>query len=233
MMFDECNICVATSFCKIFSGEIDRRGSWCKAYFRLKAALELSNIPNEYLNANLYNYEEDETFNEVKQILDNIASEVKSGYNYLFWGADTGVGKTYTACCLLNHYIYKTCLTTDFDFETPLSYFISYTSLMRDLRYNRDDERVQKIWDIVTKTPLLLLDDVGAGTITPFSVEQTNLLIDYRCANNLSTIYTSNFSPKELGVKERLGRRTLSRMLKKAKIIEFRGQDKRLRSIRR
>ena len=50
--FNDCKSCIATKWCKIYSGEVDKGlKDWCSAKFRLDKALELSNLPKAYINA--------------------------------------------------------------------------------------------------------------------------------------------------------------------------------------
>lgn len=192
-------------------------------------ALELTNIPKRYLNANQYNYKVDEMnrpiAEQIKPYLINILDEVSKGTQYFFHGETPGTGKSFHGFMLLNQYVYKACLTTRMDFENPLAYFIGYTDLMNALRYNRDDNETTKLVETVKNVPLLLLDDVGAGTVSPFTDEQTFMILNYRYNENLSTVYTSNLSPKELNLK--ISPRIVSRMLDNSVGITFKGKDKR------
>lgn len=229
--YEECIGCIATKWCKRYSGEAPKpeKPDWCNPRFRLMKALSLTNIPKRYINANKYNYKADE-FNkpiakELKPYLENILREVNDGRQFFFFGERPGTGKSFHAFMLLNQYVYKACLTNQMDFEHPLVYFIGYADLMNELRYNRDSEDLSKVIEIVKNVPFLLLDDVGAGTTSEFTDEQTFLVLNHRYNNNLSTAFTSNFTPKELQTK--LNPRIVSRMLSDSVLIKFIGEDKR------
>lgn len=238
MVYEDCRDCIAKSWCKIYSGEVQGgKNPWCSAKYRLEKAVELSRIPKVYQNANIYNYEVDkeneEIFKIIKEIISDIVSVIDKGTNFFFFGSTPGTGKTYNASVILNHYIYKTCLTNKFDFEHPLALYIVYADLMDDLRYRRDLEEVDKILDLVNNVPLLLLDDVGSGVNTDYSREQTYMIINNRLNNGLSTIYTSNLTLAELGKPENLGARNVSRIVNEAIGLEFKGSDRRMKSARR
>lgn len=238
MVYEDCRDCIAKSWCKIYSGEVQGgKNPWCSAKYRLEKAVELSRIPKVYQNANIYNYEVDkeneEIFKIIKEIISDIVSVIDKGTNFFFFGSIPGTGKTYNASVILNHYIYKTCLTNKFDFEHPLALYIVYADLMDDLRYRRDLEEVDKILDLVNNVPLLLLDDVGSGVNTDYSREQTYMIINNRLNNGLSTIYTSNLTLAELGKPENLGARNVSRIVNEAIGLEFKGSDRRMKSARR
>lgn len=231
MKFNTCPDCVAQPFCPIFSGQTKVDWNWCKAALRLETALKISDIPKIYQRANAHNWkitsDNRDAIERLLPYLNNIVDVVDTGQNFIFTGSDVGAGKTYLACTLLNHYIYKTCLTSQFDFENPLSLFVDYTHLINLLRYKRDE---LSTWDLVNKilkAPLVLLDDIGAGTISPFALEQTYHIINHRVNCGLSTIITSNFSVVDLDTKI-LGSRIVSRLTKNHVHFSISGRDWRL-----
>lgn len=231
--YKECKSCIATSWCKIHSGEVvGSRNPWCSAKFRLDSALKLSRIPKIYKEANMYNYKEDEDNKKISQFLsevvDNIVSVIDEGTNFFFFGATPGTGKTYSAFVILNHYIYKTCVSSKFDFENPLGVYVVHADLIDDLRYRRDLDEVQNILKQINEVPLLIMDDIGSGTSSAFSRDQTYLIMNNRMNNGLSTIYTSNLTIAELRKPEVLGARNVSRLISNAVGIEFNGKDRRL-----
>lgn len=237
--YKECEKCLAQPFCKRFSGEVETPTypEWCNPKFRLDKALKLAEIPKKYLKANFYNYEVDDDnryiYEGLSEYVQNIVEEVEeNGTNFFFWNSGAGTGKTYNAAMLLNQYIYKTCMTGKFDFENPLALFVSYSDLMDDLRYRRDDEIVQKRVSTIKNVPLLLLDDVGAGTTSKFTAEQTYLIVNERFNEGRSTIFTSNFDSKALSHEEVLGRRTVSRLMSDCVGIQVEGRDRRKASIK-
>lgn len=231
--YEECNGCLATSFCKKFSGEvpISYRFVGCNAKFRLYKALELSEIPKLYWGADIFNYKKDADnsglFEKIKPLIDNIVDEVNSGRNLFFYGKRYGTGKTYHGAMFLNHYIYKSCLTKQFDFEHPLALFVSYPDLMDDVRYRREESRVIDRLEAVKSVPVLLLDDVGSGTMSDFVREQTFLIVNHRYNNRLSTIVTANFDLEELIKPSLLGGRILSRLTSNFYGTKIGGGDRR------
>lgn len=238
MLYEECIECMAKSWCKIYSGEVQgSKNPWCSAKYRLERALELSRIPKMYLNANIYNYELDddnkEIFSVINDVVNDIVYYVHGGINFFFFGANPGTGKTFNASVLINHYIYKTCLTSQFDFENPLGLYIVYADLMDDLRYRRDLDSVQNTLRLVNEVPLLLLDDIGSGTNSDFTRDQTYLIINNRINKGLSTIYTSNLTVSELKNPKNLGARNTSRILNFAIGQKFEGRDRRMSTARR
>jgi DNA replication protein DnaC len=233
--FEACTECVANSFCGRIGGNFPPLPTEkeCNAKFRLDKALALSGIPKKYINANLYNYTVDANnkaiYDKLQPVIDNIFDEVAGGFSAILFGSGSGTGKTYNAVTLLNHYIYKGCLKNSFDFETPLAKYIEYAPFIDDLRYVDDEELMAARFSELLKTPLLLLDDVGAGHFTDFAREQTYIIVNHRYNNNLSTLVTSNLDLNAL--KDTIGTRTMSRLLSNSMLVEFTGADRR-RSIR-
>lgn len=232
MPYPECVDCVATKFCKIYSGEVDTpERHWCNARWRLDKALELSLIPPEYVNANIYNYKRDKhndaIYRKVLPYIENICEAVDGGLNMFFYANSFGTGKTFHAAMFLNHYIYKTCTTERFDFETPLALFVVYAELMDMLRYSRSDEQVGRFVEVVNTVPLLLLDDVGSGTMSDYVREQTYMILNHRFNHRLSTIITTNYGLRELASENLLGARNVSRITARCDGAEVGGPDRR------
>lgn len=236
--YEECHTCIATPWCKRYSGEVPKPDtpSWCNPKFRLYKALQLAEIPKEYLNANIYNYVVDkhneEIYKALKPIIDNIVEEVDNGINFFFYNSVPGTGKTFHAAMILNHYIYKTCLTSRFDFENPLALYVVYAELMDDLRYRREDEEVQRKIERIKNVPLLLLDDVGSGTTSKYTIEQTYLILNHRFNHRLSTIVTSNLEISQLRDESILGERNVSRIIRSCIGVNVKGPDRRIKSVR-
>jgi DNA replication protein DnaC len=132
---------------------------------------------------------------------------------------------------LLHHFIYKICLTNRFDFETPLGLFLEYPMLMDDLRYRRDLDTVVRTMTQVREAPLLLLDDMGAGTMSDFTREQTYLILNHRMNNKLSTIFTTNMGTKQLSSDTVLGKRNMSRLMNNAIGMNLGGKDRRMEGL--
>jgi DNA replication protein DnaC len=214
----KCTDCIAKPFCKRYAGELSSTGDYCASWDRLYAALKLSEIPRRYITANIHNCNTsvfiDSAEKCIESVIPNIVKYVEEDrVSFCITGSNTGNGKTFLACMLLNHYIYKKCVTSDFDFEHPLSLFIDYSSLMDRLRlkYGKSDEA--DLLDLVQNTPLVLLDDVGAGTFSDYVREQTYLIINHRYCSGLPTIITSNYSTEQLAASDKMGNRTITRLL--------------------
>lgn len=226
--YKECASCLATNFCKRFSGEIERPPNWCNVRFRLEKALQLSLIPKMFWKANIYNYKVDKynekAYQQIKGYADNIVDVVNNGYNFYFYSELFGTGKTFHGALILNHFIYKTCITSLFDFEHPLALFVVYADLMDKLRYEKEDTNL----DLVKNVPLLLLDDIGSGTMSDYIREQTYLILNHRFNYGLSTVITSNYTLVELANPSKLGERNASRIASNCVPFRLDSPDRRI-----
>lgn len=78
---------------------------------------------------------------------------------------------------------------------------------------------------------VLLLDDIGAERVTDWVQERLFLLVDYRYRHSLPTLFTSNLHPDELA--DRIGERTVSRIVGMARLVAVDADDYRLEENRR
>lgn len=78
---------------------------------------------------------------------------------------------------------------------------------------------------------ILLLDDIGAERVTDWVQERLFLLVDYRYRHSLPTLFTSNLHPDELA--DRIGERTVSRIVGMARLVAVDADDYRFEENRR
>jgi len=236
LLYKDCESCVAQPFCKKLTGEapVNKKQAWCNAKFRLDKAIELSEIPTEYYNANFFNFKKDKynktAIEALKDVIADTVGVIDGFKNILLIGEQCGVGKTYLASCILNQYIYKICNTERFDFESPIALFVEYPTLIHSLRQfdKYEDEATLERFEMIKNVPLLLLDDIGAGISSRFTREQTFILINHRYSQRLPTIVTSNLSIEDLQSEDVLGRRIISRLLASSILVPMGGKDRRV-----
>lgn len=241
--YDTCSTCVVQDWCRRRSGQYPLPEDYiynteCNGFVLLERALRLSNIPLEYRYANKYNYIFDKDNIEYKDVLEDTFARaddfVNKGANILFVHPQKGTGKTRAACTIGNEYIYKTCMKPGlFDFENPLVLYVKYGAWANEIRhmYKINDEDynlhtlhfLQKMKDV----PLLILDDIGSGRLTPIILDLTYDIIDYRKENKKSTIYTTNIPVSQLKTDNFLGDIIVSRMLFRTTVFQLGGRDRR------
>ena len=131
------------------------------------------------------------------------AKEIADNPGELIWLAllgASGTGKTHLGVAICKAWINR-----------GIAARYAFTSLLlEELRegFNQDkgkDSYFQR-WSYYCNVPLLLLDDYGTESRTPWVQEKLDALIDYRLMNNKSLIITSNNSLDEMPgrVKSRL-----------------------------
>lgn len=227
--YKDCSHCPVKVPCKIRSGEIKPPNMHsCKPKVFLDRALQLSQIPEVYREANVYNFKDAKgnnvTKDKVSALVETVYEDTMKGRNICITGKESGIGKTYLACVLMNHFIYKA--SQKLSPLNAVALFVDYSYLMDRLRYS-DEPEVDVLFELVQKVPLLILDDIGSGTISDFVREQTFIIANNRLQDRLSTIITSNLDTVGLKSESVLGTRIQSRLTAGALLIEMTGKDRR------
>lgn len=111
--------------------------------------------------------------------------------------------------------------------------FVNFVGFLAELRQAIGEGR--NVRDDWRRVPVLVLDDVGAERPTEFARQELVSLVDYRWAEDLPTIFTSNLplmrlaarlSPEDPDFVE--GKRIVSRMQDGAVIAHITGPDRRM-----
>jgi DNA replication protein DnaC len=241
-IFSTCCMCVVMKWCKLRSGEVklpsDYMASFCVGHEKVTKAVELAGVPREYKNANLFHYvtdTENVAFSGViMELLANPVEFVKSGTNLALINKGKGTGKTWTAVAVMNEFLYKVCRDPMwFDYENPVALYIKFgawANKQRDIYLRNEEEftfQAHRELRQMKEVPLLVLDDVGSGRITPIIRDLVYDVIDYRKEEHKSTIYTSNFPYGLLRTDDKLGDVVVSRMLFNTMVIPLGGRDRR------
>lgn len=105
------------------------------------------------------------------------------------------------------------------------------TELLREIRADfdrnyRDKERIEE--RLMEFRGMLFLDDVGTEKITDWVAETFYLIINRRYNEKLPTIITSNLPIATLA--DRIGDRTVSRIVEMCDVVELIGEDRRINS---
>lgn len=122
----------------------------------------------------------------LKEFYDNYPKNKKG----LFLHGSFGSGKTYLISALFNEIAKK-------DYKCVVIY---YPELLNKLKscFDGDDSYTELLYEVKT-SDLLLLDDIGAETVTNWSRDEIlGTILQYRMENNLSTFITSNLNISEL-----------------------------------
>ncbi|PRO64303.1 primosomal protein DnaI [Alkalicoccus urumqiensis] len=149
-------------------------------------------LPREVLQMTFDDFDEDNqsrTDAYVKALA--FCSEAVPGENGagLYIHGPFGVGKTFLVSAIANE-------LADQEVETMLVYTPDF---LRELKSGISDGSYQEKLDHVKKARVLILDDIGAETMTPWVRDEVfGALLQFRMMEKLPTIFTSNFTLDEL-----------------------------------
>jgi DNA replication protein DnaC len=114
---------------------------------------------------------------------------------------ETGTCKTRLACLMLRDIVIEsTWRHSDFEHRHSSFQFASHTQLAAWIRDQYEDKagEVKKQLAAARSCTVLLLDDLGKAKPTPAVTAQIFDLLDYRHAENMTTIWTANSTPEEI-----------------------------------
>lgn len=168
-------------------------------------------IPERYKSAK---------YEDVPEQIKILLSNMKTSKRGIYIHGDVGTGKTHIACAIVKK-SYR-----------PMEYFAmlwNTTELLREIRNDFDrhfHEKKRYEEDVMDHKDLVILDDVGSEKITDWVAETFYLIVNKRYNSGAPTIFTSNLSTQELA--ERIGDRTVSRIVEMCDVVELVGGDRRV-----
>ena len=108
----------------------------------------------------------------------------------IYLNGNFGCGKTYLLSAMLNELAKK-------GHKIAIVYYPEFLRALKE-SFNSTDEFKNK-FNYIKKVELLLLDDIGAETVTEWSRDEIlGTILQYRMEENLPTMFTSNLTMKEL-----------------------------------
>ena len=106
----------------------------------------------------------------------------------LYLNGNFGCGKTYMIAAAFNELSKK----------GVKSAIIYWPEFLRDLKSSFDDDFKEK-FEYIKKIPLLLIDDIGAESVSTWSRDEIlGTILQYRMEEGLTTFFTSNLTYEEL-----------------------------------
>lgn len=162
---------------------------------------------------------------QAKKIAEEFAKKFPAvEYGLLFIGPN-GVGKTHLACAILNK-IYKE--------KGIKGLFLDYSNLnfqLKDTFSNFEEETLSSLTEMITNSPLLLLDDLGSIKPSTWFLDNVYQIINQRYLKNKHFIITTAYQLSEETQKEslhsRIGDALVSRILEICKLVEIKAKDHR------
>lgn len=150
----------------------------------------LMDMPKEILSASMKNiYTDDKNRLETIKWLTTFIKKYESGEKCkgLYLTGNFGCGKTYLVAACFNELAKKGKKVA----------VVYYPEFLRELKENFDDFTYN--FNRVKKVDLLLLDDIGAETVTNWNRDEIlGTILQYRMQEGLPTFFTSNLTIKEL-----------------------------------
>ena len=194
-----------------------------------KNNLDIYEMPKDIKEASLKNiYKDDKArlpiIKYFKEFMDHYKDEIKPKGIYLT--GSFGSGKTYLIAALFNEMAKKGIR----------SILVYYPDFLRNLKGSFSSDYNEK-FDHIRKIPLLLLDDIGAESVSNWSRDEVlGPLLQYRMDNHLPTFFTSNLTLEELekalsltssGVDKVKARRIIERMKQLTITLELVSKNRR------
>ena len=171
--------------CK-YKKELDERNQY-------KSNIYLFEIPKEIKEASMKNIDLDnpdrfKIIKWLKNFLDNY--KVGSGLKGLYLTGNFGCGKTYLISAALNELAKK-------NHKIAIIY---YPEFLRSLKESFNDPEIyNEKFKMIKRVEILLIDDIGAETMTEWSRDEVlGTILQYRMQEGLVTFFTSNLTIKDL-----------------------------------
>jgi DNA replication protein DnaC len=150
------------------------------------------------------------------------------------WSESPGTGKTTTAIAVLNEWLiahYLGSLKRNRQAQQTAAYFLDVNAFQTD--YNlatmtNDDVAMGSIKATIQRAqqaPFAVLDDIGVRSASEAFRSYVHAIVNYRTANGLPTIFTSNLPIEEMAVV--FDARLYDRMRDMCAVLHFSGESKR------
>jgi DNA replication protein DnaC len=158
-------------------------------------------------------------------------ARIKSLY---LWSESPGTGKTTTAIAVLNEWLiahYLGSLKRNRQAVQVPAYFLDVNAFQTD--YNlatmtNDEAGLESIRATIKRAqmaPMAVLDDIGVRSASEAFRSYVHAIVNYRTANGLPTVFTSNLPIEEMAVV--FDARLYDRMRDMCAVLHFSGESKR------
>ena len=151
---------------------------------------------------------------KVKRFTENFDNDHR---NLLIYG-NTGLGKTFLSNCIAGEILnsgHTVMYYTTFELFDMLSKY--------SFRYEDYPKETFSYREGILTCELLIIDDLGTELTSAFTTTQLYSIINERLLNNLSTLISTNLTPKDIS--GRYGERIFSRLSKDYDFIKLIGED--------
>ena len=176
----------------------------------------------------------DVKYEDVPKKIQGLFESMKDSKRGIFIHGPVGTGKTHFAYALKQKWDIPSNIEKGQIGRSAR--FYNTTELLREIRKDFDRDAMEKrhLADELMSNEdkvLLFLDDLGSEKMTDWVGETFYLIINSRYNNVMPTIFTSNFGIPDLA--ERIGDRTVSRIVEMCDVVELVGSDRRTINIKK
>ena len=149
-------------------------------------------ISNEIKNASMSEIDiNDKKRVELIKWLKKFYDEYPNSKKGLYLHGSFGSGKTYLVAALLNELAKK-------NYNNVIIYYPEMLSRLKST-FDNTNESYNEVFDKIKTCDILLIDDIGAETVTNWSRDEIlGTILQYRMEHELSTFLTSNLTIEEL-----------------------------------
>ncbi|MGE5340539.1 MAG: ATP-binding protein [Candidatus Omnitrophota bacterium] len=225
-----CTLCDNTGWVKIQKEDREvMQKCRCREMDAFLIKSEKANIPKRFMGAFLDHYYPDKknpSQNDAKKAAQLFVNDYPAVLKGLLLQGPTGVGKTKLLCAIGSELIKK--------IKNVHIYYIDCNDLIREMRsgdhiQTRDYTYFNRLLHHLVTVDLLLFDELGAVTTTPWILDNIYYIFNKRYLDNKTTLCASNFLDESLNGQEtlaqRIGERTRSRLYEMAQSMSIKGAD--------
>lgn len=170
-------------------------------------------VPKDVLNATFQSIDLDhpsrlEAVRLATKFVDTFKKEPQKG---LYIYGPFGVGKSYLLGAIAN----------ELAAINVSSFIVYFPEFIREMKQSLGDHSINEKLDTVKKAPVLMIDDIGAESMSSWMRDDIlGTILQYRMLEGLSTFFTSNFDWSELEYHLTYSQRGEEEKMKSARVME-------------
>ncbi|USS93827.1 primosomal protein DnaI [Fructilactobacillus ixorae] len=160
---------------------------------RLQSNFRTVGMTTAIKQVNFEDYEptpdQEEVIIKILDFIEQYEADSKANYQALYLYGPFGVGKTFLMAAMAHR-------LSDHGIQTTLVHFPSFAVALKNAI---GDHTLQDKVDQVKQTPVLIIDDLGADSMSAWIRDDVlGVILEYRMQHQLATFFTSNFSMDKL-----------------------------------
>ncbi|KIL46285.1 primosomal protein DnaI [Jeotgalibacillus campisalis] len=182
---------------------------------RTETLIQSMYVPKDVLRATLDDVDLDSADRmQVHEMADDLVDRLikdPEHYKGLFIHGEFGVGKSYILGAIAN----------ELKKNNRASFILYFPEFLREMKQSLGDQSFSSKMDAVKKSSILMLDDIGAESLSSWARDEVlGTILQYRMAEELPTFFTSNFDYKGLEHHLTYSQRGEEEPIKAARIME-------------